>query len=215
MPQSQGPAEKGWTGTPDPSLSRPESHARASSILEPEAPPEALFFFPAGAFPGWLYSAGRPGQRGHIPAGGHDEQQGQHGHGKAGDQAAGEDGQQGQAQPGDDGGTQEQAQRVAAADPGRDAGHHGQHLGQRDRLQHHHDRNRGRRRRVLSRPGAGEEGIGILAVAAFAPGLLEQVGVGFRPAPRAVQLAVGRAGLRVAGQVPAVVPVGMGLAIAR
>ena len=52
--------------------------------------------------------------------------------------------------------------------------------------------------------------LAVLVVAAFSPGLLDQIGIGLRAAPRGAQLGVGGAGLGVPGEITAVGAVGVG-----
>ena len=116
---------------------------------------------------------------------------------------AGDQGQHGQREPGGEGGADEQPQRAAAADPGREPDHGGHQPPGRERPEH-----------GLARDGGERLGVGVgagvvVVVTAFAPGLLDQVGIGLGAAPRGAQLGVGGGGLGVPGQVAAVGAVGV------
>jgi len=140
-----------------------------------------------------------PWRRREVPAAGQHEPGDHHDDVRGAGLLAGDQGQHGQRKPGGQRGPDEQVQRAAAADPGRQPDHGEQQSPGPGRPQPGLTAND--RQRLGAR----------LVVAALPPGLIGQVGVGLRPAPRRAQLVEGGGGLGVAGQVAAVFPVGMGV----
>ena len=130
-----------------------------------------------------------------VPSGGEREPQDQPADVGGRGRAAGDQPQHGQGQDRGDAGPDEQAQRAAAEDPGREPGQVQQRLPRRDRREFLTG-DSGQRRGGRLRAGR-ERGVG-------------EVGVGFRAAPRGAQLGVGGRGGGVPGQVTAVGPVGVG-----
>jgi release factor glutamine methyltransferase len=118
---------------------------------------------------------------------------------------AGDQGQHSQREPGGEHGPDEQPQRAAAADPGRNQDH-GEQQFQRWQRPSPPPPSPLSRQRL----GADADAVRVVVAAAFSPGLLDQVGVGLRAAPWGAQLGVGGAGLGVPGQVAAVDAVGVG-----